>query len=86
MSVLFLQITITHKWVLLCKLHALDRCLCVCFYREWVWGSIGRRMLRTCAIVTFQALHKTKYLILCKLPATLVVFTNVRKVNFPRAK
>ena len=50
MSVLFLQITITHKWVLLCKLHALDRCLCVCFFREWVWGSIGRRMLRTCAI------------------------------------
>jgi hypothetical protein len=27
--------------------------------------------------VTFQALHKSQYLILCKLPATLVVFTNV---------
>ena len=38
-------------------------------------------MLRTCAIVTFQALHKTKYLILCKLPATLVVFSS--KGSFP---
>ena len=36
--------------------------------------------------VTFQALHKSYYLILCKLPATLVDFTNVRKGNFPRGE
>jgi hypothetical protein len=36
--------------------------------------------------VTIQALHKslfTEILILCKLPATLVVFTSVSKETFP---
>jgi len=36
--------------------------------------------------VTFQALHTslfTQYLILCKLPTTLVVFTSVIKGTFP---
>jgi hypothetical protein len=33
--------------------------------------------------VTFQALHKSQYLILCKLPTTLVVLTSVIKGTFP---
>jgi len=33
--------------------------------------------------VTFQALHKSQYLIFCKLPATLLVFTSESKGTFP---
>ena len=50
-------------------------------------GSKGWQEAATHAVVvTFQALHKslfTQYLILCKLPTTLVVFTSVIKGTFP---